>query len=260
MSFLDKLDRKFRGVGIPNITLYIVVGQAFFYLAAYSGHLDVTRMLMIPSLVMQGEWWRMIAFIFIPPSSNILFVFFVLYFFFMMGNALEGHWGTFRDNVFLLLGYLITIAVSFLVPNSAATNVFLGASIFLAFAHLYPEFTIYIFFVLPVKIKWLALLTWAGYALSLITGGWHTRIFILASIANYLIFFGDDIWWRMKSGRRKMAEEARTISGKREAFHRCEVCGKTDISDPQMDFRYCAECGGLGYCMDHIKNHEHKKK
>ncbi len=260
MSLLYKLDRKFRGVGIPNITLIIVVGQAFFYLAAYSGHLDVSRMWMIPSLVLQGQWWRLIAFIFIPPATSIIFVFFGLYFFYLMGSALEGHWGTFRYNVFLLLGYLITMAVSFLVPDSIATNIFLGASVFLAFAHLYPEFTIYIFFVLPVKIKWLAILTWAGYALSLITGGWHTRLFILASIANYLIFFGRDISWRMRTGSRKMSEQARTISGKREAFHRCAVCGKTDVSDPQMDFRYCPDCGGVGYCMEHINNHEHKKK
>ncbi len=260
MRILDKLDRKFRGLGIPNITLIIVVGQAFFYLAAYSGKLDVSRMLMIPSHVLHGEWWRLIAFIFIPPQASLVFVFFGLYFFYLMGSALEGYWGTFRYNVFLLLGYLITIAVSFLVPNSVATNLFLGASVFLAFAHLYPEFTIYLFFILPVKIKWLALVTWIGYGISMLTGSWETRIYVLASIANYLVFFGSDIAWRARSGQRKMTEQARTITGKREAFHRCEACGKTDISDPQMDFRYCPECGGLGYCMDHINDHQHRKK
>jgi hypothetical protein len=260
MAILDKLERKFRGLGIPNITLYIVIGQAFFYVAAYSGRLDVSRMLMVPSLVMQGQWWRLIAFIFIPPSSSLIFVFFVLYFFYIMGTALEGHWGTFRYNLFLLLGYVITIAVSFLIPDSVATNVFLGASIFLAFAHLYPDFVIYLFLILPIRIKWLALLTWIGYAISIFMGSWETRIFVLASIANYLIFFGRDIAWRMKTGRRKMAEQARAISGVREVFHRCAVCGKTDVSDPQMDFRYCPECNGLGYCMEHINNHEHRKQ
>ena len=260
MSLLDRLERKFRGAGIPNITLYIVLGQAFFYVAAYSGRLDVSRMLMIPSLVLQGEWWRLIAFIFIPPATSLIWVFFGLYFFYMMGSALEGHWGAFRYNVFLLLGYVITVAVSFVLPNSAATNIFIGASVFLAFAHLYPDFTIYLFFILPVKIKWLALLTWVGYGLSLITGGWHTRVYVLASIANYLIFFGRDITWKVKSGQRKMTEQARTISGKREPFHRCAACGKTDISHPDTDFRYCPDCGGLGYCMEHINDHQHRKK
>jgi hypothetical protein len=260
MGLLDKLERKFRGFAIPNITLVIVLGQAFFYVAAYSGNLDVNRMLMVPSLVLQGEWWRLIAFIFIPPSAGIFFVFFGLYFFYLMGGALEGNWGAFRYNLFLLTGYLLTVGVAFLLPHGAATNIFIGASVFLAFAHLYPEFTIYLFFVLPVKIKWLALITWIGYAVSMFFGSWQTRIFVLASIGNYLFFFGRDIWWRARTGRRKMAEQARAVSGKGEAFHRCAVCGKTDLTHPDMDFRYCPECSGLGYCADHISSHEHKKK
>ena len=260
MAFLDKLERKYRKIAIPNITLYIVVCQAIFYIAAYSGNLDVSRMWMIPSLVLQGEWWRLIAFIFIPPSNSLIFVFFSLYFFYMMGSALEGHWGAFRYNLFLLLGWLLTVAVAFLIPGGAATNVFIGASVFLAFAHLYPDFTIYLFFILPVKIKWLALLTWVGYGLSLLFGAWSTRIFVLASIGNYLVFFGSDILWSIKSGQRKMKQQVKTISGSDEPFHRCTVCGKSDVSHPAMEFRYCPECGGLGYCMEHIENHEHRKK
>lgn len=259
MALLDKLERQFRGWGIPNITLYLVVGQAFFYLAAYSGNLDVSRMLMVPAMVLQGEWWRLIAFIFIPPSASIVFVFFGLYFFYMMGSALEGHWGTFRYNLFLFVGWFLTVAVAFLLPNSVATNVFIGASVFLAFSHLYPEFTIYIFFILPVKIKWLALLTWIGYAISLLFGAWSTRLFVLASIGNYLLFFGSDILWRVRTGQRKMREQARSISGKIEPFHRCAVCGKSDVSHPDLEFRYCKECNGLGYCMEHIGSHEHRK-
>lgn len=260
MKLLDKLERTFRGIALPNITLYIVIGQAFFYIAAYAGTLNVSRMLMVPSLVLRGEWWRLIAFIFMPPSTSIVFVFFGLYFFYLMGSALEGHWGAFRYNLFLLIGWLLTVSVAFLVPNSIATNVFIGASVFLAFAHLYPEFTIYIFFILPVKIKWLALLTWIGYGLSLLFGSWETRLFVLASIGNYLLFFGNDILWRVKTGRRKMQRQVRTISGSGEPFHRCSVCGKSDVSHPEMEFRYCPDCGGLGYCMEHITNHEHRKK
>ncbi len=260
MGLLDKLESRLRYFAIPNITLYLVMGQAFFYIAAYTGRLDTSKMLLVPAFVLQGEWWRLLAFIFIPPSTSLVFVFFVLYFFYMMGTALEGHWGTFRYNLFLLAGYLITVAVSFLVPGSEATNIFIGASVFLAFAHLYPEFVIYIFFILPVKIKWLALLTWIGYAFSLLFGSWHTRLFVLASIGNYFLFFGKDIALRMRYGGRKMASQARDIAKSREPFHRCESCGKTDLSHPDMEFRYCPECGGLGYCMEHIGNHEHRKK
>ena len=142
----------------------------------------------------------------------------------------------------------------------AATNVFIGGSVFLAFAFLYPDFVLYIFFIIPVKIKWLALLTWLGYAYEILVGSWDIRLLVLASISKFFLFFGKDIIWRMKSGKRIMATQAREISGKREAFHRCATCGITDISHPAMEFRYCTECGGLGYCKDHIMNHEHKKK
>jgi hypothetical protein len=260
MSWIDKLDRKFRRYGIPNITMYLIIGQALLFLFHLSGRFILERVVLIPELVMAGEWWRLITFLLIPPLTNIIFAFFAWYLFYLMGNALEGHWGAFRYNLFLLIGYVVTVVATFFFPYSAATNIFIGGSVFLAFAYLYPDFQLYIFFVLPVKIKWLAIITWIGYGYEILVGSWHTRVLVLASISNFLIFFGRDIYGSMKSGNRKMAAQANQFGGKREAFHRCAVCSKTDISHPQMEFRYCPECGGLGYCMDHIFNHEHRKK
>ena len=260
MAFLDKLERKFGRYAVSNVTIGIVIGQAFLYLFAYSGKLDIGRALLIPARVLAGEWWRLLTFLFIPPSASLFFIFFALYVFYLMGGALEGHWGVFRYNVFLLTGYIATVAVSFLTPYQSANNIFIGGSVFLAFAALYPDFQFYIFFILPVKVKWLALLAWVGYGISFISGDWSTRLLIVASIGNFFLFFGRDIWWKMRTGKRKMAEQAKAMTGAREAFHRCASCGKTDVTHPDMDFRYCPDCGGLGYCMDHINSHEHKKK
>jgi hypothetical protein len=257
---LDKLERRFGRYAIHNVTLYIVIGQAFLFLFSMSGQMDISRALLIPQRVLEGEWWRLFTFPFIPPASNLFFIFFALYMFHMMGGALEGHWGAFRYNVFLLTGFAATVTVSFLFPSYPASNIFLGGSIFLAFAALYPDFQIYIFFILPVKIKWLALITWIGYGLSILSGSWATRVLVVASISNFLLFFGRDIWWRMKTGKKKMAEQARSFSGTHDAFHRCASCAKTDLTHPAMEFRYCPDCGGLGYCMDHIDKHEHRKK
>jgi hypothetical protein len=255
---LENFEKKYRRYAVPNVTLYLVVGQVMFFVFALSGSLE--RVVLIPEYVLAGEWWRLITFLFIPPSSSPIFVFFAWYLFYLMGNALEGHWGAFRYNFFLLIGYVITVAVSFIMPLHPATNVFIGGSVFLAFAFLYPDFQMYILFILPVKIKWLAMLTWIGYAYEVLFGSWSTRLFVLASISNFLLFFGKDIVWRMKTGKRVMATQARQFSGKKEAFHTCAICGITDVSHPQMEFRYCSECGGLGYCRDHISSHEHKRK
>ncbi len=260
MALLDRLDRKLRRYAIPNVTLYLILGQAVFFVFSLSGKFMLDRVVLVPDLVMAGQWWRLITFLFIPPLTNPVFAFFAWYLFYLMGSALEGHWGAFRYNVFLLVGYLVTVGVAFIMPFYPATNIFIGGSVFLAFAFLYPDFQIYIFFIVPVKIKWLALITWIGYAYQLLFGFWSTRLMVLASISNFLLFFGRDIYWRIKTGRRKMAEQARDLTGIREAFHTCALCGKTDISHPQMEFRYCPECNGLGYCMDHIFSHEHRKK
>jgi hypothetical protein len=260
MGLIDKLDRKLRRYAIHNVTLYLIIGQVIFFLFVMSGRFVLDRVVLVPEFVKAGEWWRLITFLFIPPLTNPIFAFFAWYLFYLMGSALEGHWGAFRYNLFLLTGYLVTVAVTFLFPLSAATNIFIGGSVFLAFAYLYPDFQLYILFILPVKIKWLALITWIGYAYEMIVGSWHTRLLVLASISNFFLFFGRDIIWKMKTGNRTMVAQARQFTGKKEPFHKCAVCGKTDISHPQMDFRYCSDCGGLGYCKDHIFNHEHKKK
>ena len=260
MNLLDSLEKKFRRFAVSNVTIYLILGQAIFFILHLSGRLVLDRIVLIPALVLAGQWWRLITFLFIPPLTNPIFAFFAWYLFYLMGGALEGHWGAFRYNAFLLAGYIVTVAVSFVFPFYAATNIFIGGSVFLAFAALFPEFQIYIFFILPVKMKWLALLTWFGYAYQFIVGSWPMRLLVLASISNFLLFFGKDILLRMKSGNRRMITKAREVSRKKEAFHRCTICGVTDISDPGMEFRYCPECNGLGYCKGHIMNHVHQIK
>lgn len=260
MGWLNKVERKFGRYAIPNVTVGLILGQVMFFVFAMSGRFVLERVLLIPDRVLAGEWWRLFTFLFIPPVRNPIFAFFAWYLFYLMGTALENRWGTFRYNLFLLIGWGITVAVSFLFPYYPATNIFIGGSVFLAFAHLYPEFQLYIFFILPVKIKWLALLTWISYAFQFITGSWSTRYLILASISNYLLFFGRDIYLSLRSGKRRIATHAREIASRNQPFHTCEKCGITDISNPKMEFRYCPECGGLGYCMNHIFDHEHVKK
>jgi len=178
-----------------------------------------------------------------------------------MGSALESHWGAFRYNIYVLIGWIATVAASFLVPDASSSNVFLWSSVFLAFAFLYPDFQLYIFFILPVKIKWLALINWIFLGYTLIFAAMIAKLLALASILNFFLFFWSDIVDRLKTGRRHMAFQAGQMAAKRmesEPFHRCIVCGITDVTHPDMDFRYCPECkGSAGYCKDHIFNHEH---
>ena len=256
----ERLERRLERWAIPDLTRILVAGQVLLYVAGFLGVPVLERGAFIPELALAGEWWRFLTFVFIPPLANPLFAFFAWYLFYLMGSALEGHWGALRYDLFLLLGYVLTVAAALLAPGLPATNVFIGGSVFLAFAFLYPDFEFLILFILPVKVKWLALLTWLGYGFQLLAGTWQTRLFVLASVGNFLIFFGQDLLWMIKSGHRRMAVLAKDVSKKKAAFHRCAVCGITDVSHPTMDFRYCPECRGLGYCPDHISAHQHMKE
>jgi hypothetical protein len=130
--------------------------------------------------------------------------------------------------------------------------------VFLAFAFLNPDFTLYLFFFLPVKIKWLALIQWIFYFLTIALGDWPTRLVTTAAVFNFLLFFQHDIFQRVKQGRRRMAMQAKVIADKHKPRHVCRVCGVTNLSDPTMRFRYCSKCEGqCGYCMEHIRDHEH---
>jgi hypothetical protein len=262
MKLLDHLEKKFGRYALPNVTVYLIAGQTLFYVLYFTGKLGRGTTLLAADLLLEGEWWRLATFPFDPPVSSPIFALFAWYFFYLMGTAIEGYWGAFRYNVYLLVGYVLTVAAAFLVPAFPVTNAFIAGSVFLAFAALYPEFVIYIFFVLPLKVKWLAVATWAYYGYLILAGSWSSRVMVLASIGNFLLFFARDIRWLVKSGHRQMARQvSQTARRPDEPFHRCTTCGITDKTHPRMDFRYCPQCDGqYGYCQEHIFSHEHVKK
>jgi len=263
MSFLDQLERAFGRYAIHNLSLYLIIGQVFVLLASMMGVLNPESLDYAPALVLQGgQWWRIVTFMFIVPvpASTLGFVFtaFGWYIFFLMGNALEHHWGAFRFNVFIFLSYGLTVALSFLTPRYGVTNLYILGSVFLAFAYLNPDFELLLFFILPVKIKWLAAIAWAMNVVQFVKGDLAERLQIGAVVATFLVFFGPDLLRTFRSGRRVAARRVERAAEEVRPRHTCHVCGKTDRSHPELDFRYCSKCSGdQCYCPEHIQNHAH---
>jgi hypothetical protein len=274
MAILSRLESRLGRFAVPNLTLILIVGQVFLYVARHfaPGAADedvLEKVRLLPAEVLSGQVWRLVTFVFDPPLDNPLFAFFFWYMFYFMGTTLEANWGTFRYNVFLLIGYLACLASAFVMyyaakgagagaADLAANNGFLYGTVFLAFARLYPEFVLYIMFVLPVKIKWLAWLQWILYGLAFLSGDLMTKGMIVASIANYLLFFGRDIWQGAKQGHRRMQHQARSLKGPGRLVHKCAVCGLSSEASPQTQFRYCSRCEGERcYCPEHLLDHEH---
>jgi len=248
-------ERIFGRFAVPHLTIILVVGKAMFYFAIVANEAIADRCVLVPALVMQGEFWRPFSFIFMPESRHPIWIFFELYFLWLMGTALENHWGRVRYNLYFWLGVVLTIAAAFLNPNAATYNTALMASIFLAFAFLYPDFEILLFLILPVKVKWLALITWVLFGVRFLMpgAGWETRIAIIASLANFFIFFGKDIVDMIRRRHGNLVRRVADIERTDFHMHQCSVCGKTENSDPEAEFRYWHDGDDTKcFCLDHL--------
>ncbi|QAA30787.1 rhomboid family intramembrane serine protease [Clostridium manihotivorum] len=267
MKWLDKLERKFGRYAIKNLMFYIVVANLIVYLMEYLFRTSMLtyKLMFIPSLILKGEVWRVITFIFIPPNSSPIFIIFVLYFYYMIGSTLESEWGAFRFNFYYLLGIVGTIIAGF-ITGGAVTGTYLTLSLFLAFAYTYPDYQILLFFVIPIKIKYLAWLDAAFLAISFIQGDIADKLSIVAALINFFVFFGKDMLYRGKNtgyaynNKKNIKKKTKNKNIKLVWRHKCEVCGITDNDDPNMEFRYCSGCqGNHEYCINHLRNHEHVK-
>ena len=197
MDWIDRLDRRFGRHAIPHLMYFITGIMLAIYVAdLVLGGQIIPMLTFSRSLILQGEVWRVVTFLFLPPDSSPIWILFSLYFYCIIGNGLEGAWGSFRFNVFYLVGALAAILSGFL--TGASVNEYLNLSLFLAFAALYPEHQVLLFFVLPIKIKWLALLDLVYFALALVLGSWSVRAAVLLALANILLFFGGPLVRNLK--------------------------------------------------------------
>jgi membrane associated rhomboid family serine protease len=262
VNIVDRLERRFGRYAIRELMLYIVGLNGLIYLLsyAYPESEAISKLTLDPHLIMKGEVWRLLTYIFIPPAASILWIFFILYFYYMVGTGLERAWGSFRFNIYYFTGMMVTAVAAFIM-GQGATALYLNLSLFLAFAHIYPDFEILLFFVVPVKVKYLAWLNWFFIAFTVLTAPIADKVAAVVSVSNYFLFFGKDAfaYTRNKSSAYRRRRHFKTLPQK-STIHRCTLCEMTEKDDPEMEFRYCSTCeGDYEYCMKHLKAHEHVK-
>lgn len=205
-NLLDKLNRKYGRHSICNLMNYIIGGMAVVYLMDLiiypMTHLSLSSILAFDrSAIFHGQIWRLFTFIFIPPNSNLLFIIFSLYFYWLIGNSLENQWGSFRFNVYYFCGVIGTMLAGLI--TGYATNYYLNLSLFLAFALMYPDYQVLLFFILPVKMKYLALIDAVGLIFMLITDSWSGKVALLVALANVILFFWKDFVQSIKDAKRR---------------------------------------------------------
>ena len=201
MSFINKMERKMYGWRIQPFFRYIIFAMAGVYLLHYlvPQYPLIAQMMFVRDLILQGQVWRLVTFLLIPPSlGGIIQTALMLYFYYFIGTALEGRWGARRFLLFYLVGALAAIIAGFI--TGYGVNQFLYLSMFFAFAIQYPDFQLLLFFMLPIKVKWLALFNALYHLYLFIIGGWPIRVAIVLSLANLVLFFGGDLLTMARQG------------------------------------------------------------
>ena len=267
-----------RGKGIPNLMLYIVLGNAVVYLiSAMAGNYTLYYLLRFNrTAILHGQVWRLITYPLTLMDSNILFMLISLLCYYSLGSAMERLWGTFKFNLFYFSGVLLMDLYG-LIFGCNADVYYLNMSLFLGFATLYPQSGFLLFFIIPVKAWVFALFDLAVIFIGLFQTPFTAyNLFPLVALGNYFLFFGKDVLnvvplsWQNKLRKlfRKAPKQPKVIQfhvsqqpkkADTPAYtHKCSVCGRTDVSNPELEFRYCSKCNGYYcYCEDHINNHTH---
>lgn len=276
LNWLDKLERKFGRYAIHNLTMYLIGGYAVGYLFSFTFPNILAWLTLEPAYILRGQVWRLVSWVLMPPSGGIFTTIIMLLLYYQLGTALERTWGAFRYNVYIFSGILFTVLGAFVLALILGLDVvgyggffstyYINMSIFLAFAASYPNLELMLYFVLPIKIKWMAYVYVAYILYALAMGNWMTRTAIIASLLNFILFFLSSRNLRPytpkeQARKRKFKKQVRPhMTYANGAMHRCAVCGRTELDDPTLEFRFCSKCNGnYEYCQDHLFTHEHVK-
>ena len=271
--------------GIPNLMLYIAIGTAILYIFRL---IDPSGLLYSffrfdRNAILHGQVWRLITYPLTFNHNNLLLMAVALFCYYSIGRAMENIWGTLRFNLFYLCGILL-MDVWCLIFGGRADVTYLNLSLFLSYATMFPDAQFLLFFIIPVKAWLFALVDLLLVVYGLLVYPFPMNFFSVISLANYFLFFGADVLnvvpvsWRLNARRlfkKKTGKagpdrpkvvpfpnagsyEATTATVKAPYTHKCTICGRTDVSNPELEFRYCSRCSGYHcYCEDHISNHSH---
>ncbi|MGA0332965.1 MAG: hypothetical protein ACO3N7_04600 [Kiritimatiellia bacterium] len=248
MSLLENLEKKFGKITFPYLLPILLAGQVMVYLAVVSESISFAYLPLNSSRVMAGELWRVITFMLVPMQMNPLFFALFIWITYIMGSALEGEWGEFRFGVYIGSCWLATVLGSFLVPYAVLSNTFIFGNLVIAFAWLFPNFEIRLFFILPVKVKYIGYVYWALYALELVGGTPGSRVSVLAALVPVFLFFGKEMRSSVKQRQRASTYRKNVKQEAGTPFHICAYCGNNDLKNPDLDFRYlegkciCEQC------------------
>lgn len=273
MKFINKLEQKFGRYAIPNLMLYVIIINAVGFLISQLQPQLLLYICWDMEAILHGQIWRLVTFMMFPFDSNMLSFLLYALVYYSIGNTLERTWGAFRFNLYIFTGILghilagVLLYAIFRINLYTMSTSYLNMSLFLALAMTYPDSQFLLFFVIPVKAKWMAAFSAAFLVVEAVQGGIVTRVMIVMSLLNFLLYlvvnrnsfrYNPKDVLRRNEFKRRMNQGPGKVSGK--PLHKCTVCGRTDKDHPELEFRYCSKCAGAyEYCNEHLYTHIHIK-
>lgn len=266
---IESFCRRHPNFGIADLMKYITIANVVFWVLGAVNPVLMSYLTFNPALILRGQVWRIVTFALYPPSTGLL-AFIAFYFYYMIGSTLERYWGTAQFNVYFFSGLVLTVVYGFVIYFATGmtfnlTAEYIYLSMFFSFAVLFPDMQVLLFYIIPIKIKYLAYIDAALFVFSVFSSSFPANLLPVVAVVNFLIFCGGDIIstlpkrpskntvnFRRESTRIRREQQANLYN------HKCAVCGRTDTDHPELEFRYCSRCAGYHcFCQDHIYNHIH---
>lgn len=266
---IEQFCYKHPGFGIPNLMRYITAANVAIWVLGAINRSFLGVLTFDPALILHGQIWRLVSFIFYPPNMGLL-AFLAFWFYYWIGSTLEAQWGTGQFTIYYFSGVILTVLYGFIIYFITGRSVNLGSeyiylSMFFSFAVLYPDMQVLFMYIIPIKIKYLAIVDAVYFAYSVIANSFPVNLLPLVALINFFIFCGGELFaslprrpskntvnFRQESARIRREQKDKLYT------HKCAVCGRTDVDHPELEFRYCSKCQGYHcFCSDHINNHIH---
>lgn len=239
MTIIDHLEKKWGKFTLPHLLPLLLGGQVLVFLAMMTGDLGPEMLVLHGGWVMQGQVWRLFTYMLVPMAENPLFFMISVSVTWMIGSALEREWGEFRFGLYFGVGWMFTVLTALIFPSGVLTNGYIMGSLILAFARLFPDVEFLLFFVVPLKVKYIGYALWAQFALGFIQADRLSgKMAVIAACLPFFLFFGGEILGRAKQKKRATSYRQKVKVAEGTPFHQCVSCDRTDISDPAMNFRY----------------------
>jgi hypothetical protein len=269
MRLIDRFCYKHPNFGIPNLMRYLTIANVAFWILGAANSTLLSYLSFDAALILRGQVWRLLTFMLYPPSMGML-AFLVFYFYYWMGSTLERYWGTPQFNVYILIGWALTVVYGFLVYFLGGYRIridaqYLYLSMFFSYAALFPDQMVLLFFIIPIKMKYLALIDAVYFVMAVMSNPFPVNLLPVVAVLNFFLFFYGALLRLIPKkpsnstiNFRKASRKIRQEEQNRLYHHKCAVCGRTDTEYPGLEFRYCSRCAGYHcFCADHINNHIH---